>query len=421
MVRKVYPLRRPRLCALGAALSLSLLLPIARAAEAAAVTLPQALEAALTRRPELAAFTMEFQAAEGRVLQSNLRPNPELEFEVGNLAEETALGVSQVLETGGKRRARIRSAEAGLPVLRADLQRLRRDVAADVRRAFVALLGAQERLTFKREALDLAARLTETVSERVKAGAVSPIEETRARVALATTTAELARAQRELTDGRFALAAAVGGTVSEIEAAAGDLSANLSVPSWDVLAERALASPDLDRWEKERARREAALGLEHALAAQDVSLKGSFTYNRTDETGLLAVGVSIPLPLFNKNQGAIREAEADLTKTAQERRITEADVLSRLARSYEAVSASAREAKLLQEEALVGAQQAYDAVNEGYRLGKFRYLDVLDAGNALLQAKLQHLEALVTLNLARADLERLAGEPFPPVTEPAKP
>lgn len=69
--------------------------------------------------------------------------------------------------------------------------------------------------------------------------------------------------------------------------------------------------------------------------------------------------------------------------------------------------AARREATLLREEALLGAQSAYDAVSEGYRLGKFRYLDVLDAGKTLVETRLRYLEAVTAFHLAKVDLERL--------------
>jgi cobalt-zinc-cadmium efflux system outer membrane protein len=74
------------------------------------------------------------------------------------------------------------------------------------------------------------------------------------------------------------------------------------------------------------------------------------------------------------------------------------------------MSAAAREAATLKGESLAGAQSAYEAVNEGYRLGKFRYLDVLDAGKMLLETRIRYVDAIVELNLARVDVERLVAQ-----------
>ena len=129
------------------------------------------------------------------------------------------------------------------------------------------------------------------------------------------------------------------------------------------------------------------------------------------------MGLSVPLPLFNRNQGAIRAAEAALSKTEPERRVTEVSLKTQLAQKYAAMTAALREANALREGALSGAQSAYDAVSEGYNLGKFPYLDVLDAWKGLIESKVRHIDALVILNMAKVDVERLIAGPIGPETK----
>lgn len=379
----------------------------------------QAIEATLSRHPEIKAFAADFEAAAGRRLQASLRPNPELEVAVDHAADNVAVSLVHPLERGGKRAARLRRAESDLPVLRADFLRLRLDLVAGVRRAFVALLGAQERLRLRQEALELARRLVQTVAEKVKAGAVSPIEATRARVALATASADAVRTQREVGEARLGLASAMGDAEPAFSAAAGSLSADPSVPAWADVQGRIVANPDVTRWAKQEAAREASLEVERSLAVQDLSLKGGVSYDRATGTGLVTVGLVVPLPFYGKNEGSIREAEAVLAKTAEEARAAALRARTELAQRYEALSQAAAEAKLLREEALSGAEQAYQAVSEGYRAGKFRYLDVLDAGTALVDVKVRQAETLTALHLARVDLDRLIGEPSLPADGPA--
>jgi cobalt-zinc-cadmium efflux system outer membrane protein len=90
-----------------------------------------------------------------------------------------------------------------------------------------------------------------------------------------------------------------------------------------------------------------------------------------------------------------------------ERKATEVLLHSQVGQRLAALTAAAREASILRKEAVPGAQSAYDAVSEGYRFGKFRYLDVLDTGKSLIETRLRYLDALTALNLARVDLERL--------------
>lgn len=388
------------------------------AEESPDITLEQAVEAALAGHPEVAASPLEIRAAEGRAFQASLRPNPEGEVEVANVSgdlpgasrSETTVGLSQRLETAGKRPARIDSSRSEIEVLRRDYEALRLTVVSDVRRAFTSLLGAQRRLALAREARGLADRLAGTAAAQVAAGAVSPIEETRARAAAAVAAADVLRAQREFAEARLELAAAMGAREPAFASAAGDLPEDLSVPPLDPLLARLAAVPDLSRWEAETGRRRAALAAEKAKAVPDVTLSGAYRRLQEDRENTFVLGFSVPIPVFDRNQGTVREAEAALAKAEPERRAAEVKLKSRLAQRHAAMDAAAREAAMIKDEALANAKRAYEAVEEGYRLGKFRYLDVLDAGKALVEARLRYVETLVALNLARIDLERLTGD-----------
>ncbi|MBI5906092.1 MAG: TolC family protein, partial [Deltaproteobacteria bacterium] len=360
---------------------------------------------------------------EGRAVQASLRPNPELSVDLenawgdypGTSRAETTYGISQLVETG-KRSTRIRRAEAEKGVLRRDLEVARFDVAADVKRAFIRFLSGWKKLELHREAHGIATLLAAAVSDRVAAGAVSPIEETRARVALAVSSADVERTGMEVESARRDLSAAMGEAAPSFDIPSGDLDEDLSAPAVDNIAERIAATPDVARWAAETERRNAALDEERKLAIPDVTLKGGIKRLRESSENTFVLGLSVPLPLFHRNQGAIREAEAQRAKADVERRSTERLLRSQAGQRLAAFSAAAREAALLRKEALPGAQSAHDAVSEGYRLGKFRYLDVLDTGRSLVETRLRYLDTLTALNLARADLERLTAV-SPPVGE----
>jgi len=388
------------------------------------LTLPQAVEAALRSHPQLAGYRQEFQAAEGRVLQASLLPNPELSVDVENLwgdlpgssRAETTYGISQLLELG-KRSPRIRKAESENEVLRRDFEIARRNVVADVKRAFINVLSAEKKLELNREAHRLATLLADAVSERVSAGAVSPIEETRARVALAFSSTDLERTAREAETARRELAAAMGETAPSFDSLAGDLDEDLSVPPADNVADLIAAAPDVTRWDAEADRRAAVLNAERTLAIPDVTLKGGLKRIAETSETTFVIGFAVPLPLFHRNQGAIREAAAQKAKADTERKAAEVLLHSQVGQRRAALAATAREARILRKDALSGAQSAYDAVSEGYRFGKFRYLDVLDAGKTLVETRLRYLDALTAMNLARVDLERLLASSAAPGKE----
>lgn len=382
------------------------------------LTLPQAVETALRGHPQLAGYRQEFQAAEGRLLQASLLPNPELSVDVENVwgdfpgtsRAETTYGISQLLELG-KRSPRIRKAETEKDVLLRDFEITRLNVVADVKRAFINVLSAGKKLGLNREAHRLARLLADAVSDKVAAGAVSPIEETRAKVALAFSSTDLERTAREVESSRRELAAAMGESEPSFDSVSGELDEDLSVTAADNVAELIAGTPDVTRWNAETKRRTAVLNAERSLSIPDVTLKGGLKRIAETSETTFVIGFAVPLPLFNRNQGAIREAEAHRTKAVTERKAVEVLLHSRVWERRAALAATAREARILRKDALSGAQSAYDAVSEGYRLGKFRYLDVLDAGKALIDTRLRYLDALTAMNLARVDLERLIAAP----------
>jgi cobalt-zinc-cadmium efflux system outer membrane protein len=387
--------------------------------------LPQAQALALMQNPDLAAFAWEVRAGEARTLQAGLPPNPEVGVEVENVAgsgdfqgvdgAEVTVGLSQVIELAGKRRKRTHVAALERDLAAWDYETARLDVLTQVAQAFVDVLRVQERLAVDADLVRLAEQIYRIVAERVKAGKVSPLEATRARVALATSRIARQRVQRELTAAKDRLAATWGGTRATFERVTGDLETLNPIPSAAVVAQRIVQNPDIARWATAMARRHAAVTLAEANRTPDPTLGAGVRYfNNVDEADAhaLLLAVSVPLPVFDRNQGNILEARYQLARTEVERRAAAVRVQTALAETHAALSAAFSEASTLRDEVLPGAQQAFDAAREGYRQGKFQFLEVLDAQRTLFEARGQYVEALSTYHKAVAALERLIGEPL---------
>lgn len=386
-----------------------------------------AIEIALKNHPQLRAVIADREAAEGRVIQASLRPNPEVNVEIENdldnsqhsepsvkgaeVISEASLSISQTFELAGKRDLRVAAAKAGAKLLDFDESRLRLDISTAVKREFTLLLGAQERCTLRQQAYDLSFSLTSATTARVLAGDISPIEETRARVALAGAKADLETAKREVSEAKKSLASAMGLTSATLGPITGKLEEWSEIPKLNDLQRLMANNPDISRWEAEKKQREAILKLEQALAVEDVTITAGLKRAQHDRANLFFAGITIPIPLNNKNRGSIVEATAGTKRVTEESRLAELTLGNELTKHYDSLLSFAQEAKSLREEALLSAQQAYDAVNEGYRLGKFRYVDIIDASNALVETRLRYLETLTNLNLAKLNVERLSGVP----------
>lgn len=383
-----------------------------------ALTLERAIELALRQNPELAAAMREEQAAQAAVQQAGVLPNPDLELSGDNLGNErkrgagdrtASLQVSQLLELGSKRPARVRLAESAREVSAWETRAKRAEIVARVKQAFFDLLAWRERLALAEDSLRLAEQVAAAVARRVQAGKVAPVEETKAQLARSAATVEREQARRELAVARSRLATLTGNPGQDLGEAQGDLERPYAMPDVDTLAARARANPDFGRWASEVERRRAGVEVERAKSVPDITIKGGVTRFSVFDDQAYTLAISIPLPFFDRNRGAIEEAHRRLDKSLDEQRGAQARWLAELSEAYQRTQAVAVELQLLRESILPGARSAFDAATKGYELGKFGILDVLDAQRALVQARTQYLRALAEYQRGASEIERLSG------------
>ena len=387
------------------------------------ITLRQALSLALMKNPELAAFSWEVRAREARTLQAGLLPNPELEFEVAEFggsgesaefdAAVLALSLSQTIELGGKRSKRARVAEIEQDIAGWDYEAKRLDVFTETTKTFVSVLAAQERVELSRNSFQLARKVHHAVTERVKSGKVAPLEQSRAEVIVSTSRIDLQRAERELETARKRLSVAWGSNIPLFGEARGAFETVLpGLPSLDELIGQITQSPDMTRWDAEIQLRRAALKVEEAARIPDLSVAAGIERSEETSEDTFLAGVSMSVPLFDRNQGGIAEARYNLSKTEREQRGAAVQIRLALSEAYQALSSAAQDAATLRTDVLPVARQAFDAASEGYELGKFTFLDVMDAQRTLFEVKRRYIDALAAYHEALVDVERLIGEPL---------
>ena len=400
-----------------------------QAGESAAVENPtgtlnlrQALRLTLLQNPELASYDTAIRASEARLLQAGFSPNPSLFFEADNVAgtgpyrgvrqSETTLQLSQLIELGGKRAARVRAAKSGQALAGFDYQAKRLDVLNDTAQAFIQTLAAQERVALAQETVRLAEGVLPTIQQRVDAGRASSAETARANAATATVRIELAQAQRDLAIARKRLASSWGGDNPRFSGVQGDLGRVAPVGSVAALSARLPDNPALARYATEAEQRRAELARAQAEAVPDVTVALGPRYLADTGDATIRLDVTVPLPLVNRNQGAIREARAELVRTGQLRQAAASKLSTALTEEYQNLIAARGEIDTLQNSVLPASQQAFDSINEGFQLGRFSYLEALEARRALTSARAQLLSAQATYQSAVAQVEALTAGPL---------
>ena len=384
------------------------------------LTLRQALALALMRNADLASFALEVRAAEARTLQASLLPNPQLDLEVENVAgsgefhganaAETTVTLSQLIELGGKRSRRTNVAALERDLAGWDYETVRIAVLTEVAQRFVDVLALQHRVELAEEAATLADQVYDTVAKRVEAGAASPVEKIRAGIIVSTTRIELQRVQRQLRAARYRLASTWSQTEPQFQAAAGQLELILPIPSAQSLTRLVSQNPQVARWAMEMAQRQAAVALAKSQGVPDVTVGAAVRrLSETDDTaGVFAL--SLPLPLFNRNQGGVLEARFNVAKARQQRRAAEVRVRTALAAVYHELAAAYSEAVALKTDVLPAARASFEAIQEAFRQGKLGYLDVLDAQRTLIDVQGRHIDALGAYHRAVAEAEGLIGQ-----------
>lgn len=389
----------------------------ARAVEPAGpLTLEQALTLALDANAELAASRHEAEAVNASITQAGVLPNPDVSLLVEDTQRDTRTTTvlfNQPIELGGKRAARVRAADRAYEAADADLSAMRAATRAAVMAAFFDLLAAQEKRTLGEASLALAQRATEIVAKRVIAGKVSPVEETRARVAEANIRLALNQADSELLAARKRLAARWGNPQPRFTQAEGQLERLPDLPDWAMLTQRLQHAPLLLRARREVERRDAMAQVETSRRTQDVTL--SLGVKRDEELGRnqAVIGVSMPFPFFDRNQGNVLEALRRTGKARDELAATAIRLDGELSEAWRQLGNGLQEAAVLRHDILPGAQSAYDAASKGFTFGKFGFIDVLDAQRTLLDARARYLQTLAAAHRAAAEIERILGEPLP--------
>ncbi|MBQ5948084.1 TolC family protein, partial [Massilia sp. ST3] len=169
------------------------------------------------------------------------------------------------------------------------------------------------------------------------------------------------------------------------------------------------AAPSMQRARAQVWHREALARVEQSRRIPDLTLIVGTRREGPEDRNQAVVGVSVPIPLFNRNQGAVLDALRRVDKARDEQEAERVRLHAELAQAHARLDAALDEAAVIAAEILPGAESAYRAASRGFELGKFGFLDVLDAQRTLFQSKNQYLNAAAESHRAAADIARLAG------------
>ncbi|KIP99375.1 MULTISPECIES: TolC family protein [Pseudomonas] len=383
-------------------------------ASAAALTLPEALRLSQQNNPTLAAAGWELDISEAERRQAGLLPNPQLSWEVEDTRSDTrttTVQLTQPIELGGKRGARVELAERGMDVAALTVEQSRNALRADVIQAFYGALQAGMRVELANESREVAQRALGIAHGRVKAGKVSPIELTRARVQLAELQLESSRATRDQGIAKARLRLVLGEEqVADTLRLQGDATRIPELPPVARLLSALASSAELRSAKLAIEQQEASFALERTQRIPDLDVSLGSQYSAADRERVNLVGLSIPLPLFNRNQGNILAAARRADQSRDQRNATELRLRNEVATSADQWLMAKEEIRSFESMILPSAQSAVESTARGFEMGKFGFLDVLDAQRTLIQSRAQYIQALSAATESWVQLERILGD-----------
>ncbi len=382
-------------------------------ATATALTLAAAIEQAYGHNPSLAAARKEIEAVEGSILQAGAHPNPEFSAQLEDTRKATrttTYQINQPIELGGKRSARIEAAQRQRDIALLDYASQKSALRSRVSAAYYEAVLASERQRLAGELVGLAQTAAEMTARRVQAGKVSPVEATKARVALSTARLEAQQTESEARLARRQLASLWGGSDAAMVLAEVGVEQLPALPAIAELTAQVSAGPTVQLARLEVERRQALARVESSKRVPDLTISLGNKRDEEAARNMWVVGFSVPIPVFDSNRGSELEALKRVDKARDELMAVELAMQNDAAQAYERLRNARDEAQALREDIVPGAASAYTAARTGFTLGKFGFLDVLDAQRSYFQSRAQYWKALSTAFQAQADLARLAGE-----------
>ena len=379
--------------------------------------LQTAVSRVVSNHPSLSVSEAEVLAARAEAVQAGLWQNPVFGAEAENVfgsgnysggsAAEYTFSISQSFEPGGKRSKRRKAAMLRSEVAEWGVSGRRRAVEQITIRAFYTSLAAQARVALSQKQVKIAENVVESAEQRVAAGRAHRLEISRAELELADAELNQRNMQLALVTSKTMLAALWGGSGSDISSLKGYSQQVVAPPTPEMLLLKLQQHPALRRAEASIRQRQAEAGAEDAERIPAVDLGAGYRVLDGGDDQAFVLGVSIPLPFMNRNQGN-REAARIRTLQAQDQLMTvRLELQQELLNRHQETQAAYTLVTGLKTRQLPVAEEAFRQATDGYEKGLFGSLDLLVAMRSLFDQEVRYINSLLKYHQALSELENM--------------
>ncbi|HJT70786.1 MAG TPA: TolC family protein [Terriglobales bacterium] len=398
----------------------------------------QLVSAALARNAELLAARQRITEAQGLLRQSGFRPNPgvEVTFGTGSFLgssgeRELSVGYSHIFELGGKRQRRIEVSELGIKLAQFEVADRERQLRADVGTRYGEALAAIRNLEIAQRQLQLNQETFQITTARVREGEAPAIDQGLLQVEVGRLESDRTLFENQVVRALFAVKPLVGMSADDALRLNGNLRAMPVNLSLEQALEKALASrPDLEAVRLEEKLREAETRAAKAEAVPNVIATGRYSRTNSEfpQLGLNSAGASVPLrdldnvvtaglsitlPVRNRNQGNIAAAEARTESARLRSRFLEQVVAQEVRSAYSRYQAASQALRIFDQRVLDRSQDNLRIIRAAYTSGELRLFDVLNEQRRLTDTQRAYTDVLKEYFVAVVELERAVGSPLP--------
>lgn len=394
-------------------------------AESTGLSLAQIEAAAVAMSPSLRQVEAQVRAARWQCVQAGLPPNPTAGYTAGEIGADGGAGqqgayVGQRFVRGGKLgyAQAVASREARRLEQLFAVERMR--VLTDTRTAFYDAYLTQQELKLTEDLVGISDKAVQVSEQLREAGEGPQTDVLQAQIERQRASAAVRSAERRLSAVRRKLAALTGMSETELQMLQAERADLVADFDWEpTVAEVLAVSPQIAERVAAVEKARCEIAYQQSLAVQDVTAQMTVQYDDAGSDTIAGVQVGMPLPIWNRNQGGIGRARAELTAASRRLEATEQSLRRRLAEAVGRYQAALVQAQALQSEVQPRATENLSLATVGYEAGELGFLDLLTVQRTYFQVSLELLDAYRELNVATQQIHGclLAGSGDPNVSE----
>lgn len=380
------------------------------------LTLATAIHDAITYSPKIQSTQSAVKALIASVEQAGYKPNPQFDVNFNNIAgrstyqgvsaTEYDVNISQMIETAGKRQARIKAAQARVQTEKVNILIHKQDIKYTVEMLYLDMVIANENLKFTRFQENMAKKTLAFISKRVAMAADHETQRSKALFSYEQAVTNRKIAEQKLMQTKQKLALICGYPNTEFESVTHDF-LNIGTLPANVDANHLPDIPDLQKFDFLKKEKQAVLVLEKANAVPNPTVTaGIRRFAKTSDEALF-FGMAIPLTFHNNNQGNINTAQATLEQVNYDKKQAELATKQMLMETYQALQTTYMRLSDMKTKLIPQATRSFELAKIAYKNDIYTYIEVLDAQNIVFNIKQQYIQLLQQYHTDKIKMNRL--------------